>query len=342
MRLTVFVCFLYMIWGCSETPQSNPFQEVDIKILYEDTVSIRALEWMPGSVGFAGSTGLFGSVDLQKFNVRTSRISHLDSYPEFRAVAHTASDFFILSAGDPALLYKTGDTGQMELVYSESDPEVFYDSMGFWDDLNGIAVGDAMNGCMSILISRDGGNSWSKIPCDQLPVALPGEGAFAASDTNIAFAGESCWIISNKGRIYSSPDKGANWEVLQSPVNSVAETFGLYSLAFYDEQTGYAAGGDYTEPEANTSNKTSTSDGGKTWVLRASGHPPGYMSCVQYVPGRGGRDLVAVSYKGISYSSDFGNSWRSLGTEGFYSFRFANDSTAIASGNGKIARLLFK
>lgn len=342
MRLAVFGFFILVLWGCGETPEFRSFQEVEVHIIHEDSASIRALEQMPGSIGFAGSTGIFGSVDVKNLKVRTRRMDYRDTQPEFRAVAHTSTDFFMLSAGDPALLYKTGDTGNMELVYTESGPEVFYDTMGFWDDKNGIAVGDAMDGCMSILISRDGGENWNKIPCDKLPEALPGEGAFAASDTNISFAGDSCWIISSKSRIYYSPDKGLNWEVRQVLPPSEQATFGLYSLAFYNDQIGYAVGGDYTQPDVKTQNKISTSDGGKTWELRASGQPPGYLSCVQYVPGRGGTDLVAVSFKGIFYSSDYGNSWSSLGTEGFYSFRFADDSTAFASGKGKIARLRFK
>lgn len=342
MRWVVLTVFIFAVWGCSEPVESHPFQKVDVKVIYKDSVSIRALEVMPGSVGFAGSSGLFGSVDLQQLKVRTQTMAHLESYPDFRAVAHTSTDFFMFSAGDPALLYKTGDAGAMELVYQEAGPEVFYDAMAFWDDNNGIAVGDAMGGCLSILMSRNSGNHWTKTPCDRLPQALPGEGAFAASNTNIAISGDSCWIATSAGRIYFSPDKGETWEVWQSPITSAAETFGLYSVAFYSSEIGYAVGGDYTDPDGPSSNKISTSDGGATWVERASGESPGYLSCVQYVPGRHGRDLVGVSYSGVYYSSDFGNSWSSLNSEGFYSLRFTSDSTAIASGQGRLARLLFR
>ncbi len=342
MRTLGFTALILLLWGCSEISEVPPFEKVEIKVVYRDSASIRALDVLPGSLGFAGSKGLFGSVDLQSLEVRTRRMSHLGEFPEFRAVAHTATDFFMLSAGDPALLYKTGDTGDMELVYSESGPGVFYDSMAFWDDLNGIAIGDAMDGCLSVLITRDGGNHWTKVPCGDLPEALEGEGAFAASDTNIAIWGDSCWVASNKGRIYFSPDKGGHWEVRQSPVRSSSETFGLYSLDFYDGLAGYAAGGDYTEPDVNTANKMGTPDGGRTWELRASGSGPGYMSCVQFVPGRNGRDLLGVSFKGVFYSSDYGQSWKVLSDEGFYSLRFTSASKAMASGNGRIALLEFE
>jgi photosystem II stability/assembly factor-like uncharacterized protein len=139
-----------------------------------------------------------------------------------------------------------------------------------------------------------------------------------------------------------SPDKGTSWEVLASPLEPESETQGLYSLDFFNGEQGYAVGGDFTQPQGNTQNKLATQDGGKTWSFEASGEFPGYMSCVRYVPGRAGRDLVAVGFTGIAYSADLGVSWQPLSDTGFYSLRFVDDSTAVASGRGTIARLRFR
>lgn len=328
--------------SCGIAPGPRAFSEVGIEVLWEDSISIRALEVMPGSVGFAGSDGLFGTYTLSDGLVRTGRQGHQGSYPEFRAAAHTATDFFMLSAGDPALLYKTGDAGQMELVYREGGPGVFYDAMAFWDNANGLAVGDARDGCMSILLTRDGGHSWARLPCDRLPPALPGEGAFAASNTNIAIAGSRCWVATTKGRIFRSDDLGRSWQVIQTPVAHLRETQGIYSIDFYDAQTGFALGGDYTRPDENLGNKARTSDGGKNWQLVAEGSPPGYKSCVRFVPGTGGEGLVAVGFTGIAYSRDGGISWSALSDSSFYTLGFANDSIAYAAGKGRLARLTFR
>ena len=341
MRFYILIAFLVLM-GCNTEAEKPTFESVHIEILYSDSLSVRALEVMPGSVGFAGSAGFFGSVDTRDFSVRTNRIQHQGSYPEFRATGHTATDFFLLSAGSPALLYKTGDQGSMELVYEDYDPEIFYDSMAFWDDQSGVAVGDAVEGCLSILITRDGGSTWKKLSCKDLPPALPGEGAFAASNTNIAIEGASCWIVTSRGRILYSPDKGQRWDMLETPLKPSTETQGLYSLDFYDAKQGYAIGGDYTRPEAATENKLATENGGQTWTFQASGQYPGYMSCIQFVPGRDGRDLVAVGFTGIAYSKNRGVSWMQLSEYGFYSLRFVDDSTAIASGKDRIARLRFR
>ncbi|MEM7380123.1 MAG: oxidoreductase [Bacteroidota bacterium] len=315
---------------------------MDIDIIWEDSVSIRAIEIMPGSLAFAGNQGIFGSVDLKTHTVRTN-VQHYDSVlPHFRAVAHTDTDFFMLSIASPALLYKTGDVGKMELVYKEEDPKAFYDAMTFWDNMEGIAVGDAMNGCLSILITRDGGNHWEKLDCAELPKAQPEEGAFAASNSNIAVIRDKTWVATSKGRVFYSADRGKSWEVFKTPVTGAEPTHGIYSLSFWDDQLGMAVGGDYTKPELNTSNKAVTLDGGKTWELLAEGMQPGYKSCVQFIPGGGGEDLVALGFTGIAYSADRGNTWKELSDESFYTIRFLNDSVAYAAGKNRIARLRFK
>ena len=297
---------------------------------------------MDGSLAFAADKGTFGSVDLKKGIVRTKVQVYDSILPQFRAVAHTASDFFMLSISNPALLYKTGDQGDMELVYKEENEKVFYDAMKFWNDKEGIAVGDSMDGCLSMIITRDGGKTWKKTPCTKLPKSIEGEGAFAASNTNIDMVGEDTWLATTKGNIYHSPDKGKTWEVFSTPMLKEKETEGIYSISFFDRRLGIAIGGDYTTPENKMANKALTKDGGKTWQLVADGQEPGYMSCVQFVPTGSGLDIVAVGFNGISYSGDMGSNWKKLSNESFYTIRFLNDSIAYAAGSGRIAKLTFR
>ena len=342
MKYLSVVIGLLFLASCVEKPKSHQFKSVTLENIYEDSLSIRAIELMDGSLAFAADKGTFGSVDLKTGTVRTKVQSYDSILPQFRAVAHTSSDFFMLSIANPALLYKTGDQGNMEIVYKEEDEKVFYDAMKFWNDKEGIAIGDNMNGCLSIIITRDGGKTWKKTPCSSLPKASEGEGAFAASNTNIDMVGEHTWLATTKGNIYHSPDKGKTWEVFTTPIRKEKDTEGIYSISFFDENLGVAIGGDYTKPENNSANKALTTDGGKTWKLLANGREPGYMSCVQFVPNGGGLDMVAVGFNGISYSGDMGEHWKKLSDEPFYTIRFLNDSIAYAAGSGRIAKLIFK
>jgi len=342
MKSLFTIVLIFGLLGCSETKKSHQYQEVMVETIYTESISIRALEVMDGSIAFAGNNGLFGAIDIRSHQIKTNQETYDTITPEFRAVGHTATDFFMLSVGRPALLYKTGDTGQMEVVYKEDETGVFYDAMKFWNNEEGIAVGDAMDGCMSIIITRDGGTSWNKLPCSLLPPAMEGEGAFAASNTNIDIVGAETWIATTHSRVFYSPDKGTTWEVIQTPIINNDETTGIYSIDFDTNKVGFAVGGDYTKPKNTIANKAITQDGGKSWELVANEQLPGYKSCVQFIPNSGGNDIVLAGFTGISYSGDMGRTWKEFSTESFYTLRFINDSVAYAAGKNHIAKLTFK
>jgi len=339
--LSLLVALIFV--SCTEEPKKQPFQSVTVTPVFEDSVSIRAITFLDGrTLAFAGSNGVYGTVDVNSNKVRTSTQYYDSITPNFRAAGSTSEDFFMLSVESPALLYKTGEQGKMELVYTEEGDGVFYDSMAFWNDVEGIAVGDSVGGCLSIIITRDGGKTWTKLNCSELPEGVDGEGAFAASNSNIVTKGDKVWIGTTAGRVYFSGDKGMTWEIQQTPIVSDEPTQGIYSMDFFDEQVGFAIGGDYTQPESNIANKIKTTDGGQTWQLIADGQEPGYKSCVQFVPNSEGQGLVAIGFTGISYSSNGGETWMALSEEPFFTLRFLNDSTAYAAGSKRIARLDFK
>ena len=340
MRYT-FLLIVFMI-SCSESVQPITFSSVNIETVYSDSLSIRAIELMGNSLAFGANKGTFGTIDLTTGKVRTNIEKYHTSVPAFRAVAHTSTDFFMLSIESPALLYKTGDNGRMELVYKEEGEGVFYDAMTFLNDKDGIAIGDSINGCLSVIITSDGGKTWAKLPCAQLPEGIEGEGAFAASNTNIKTIDDTIWVATTSGRILFSSDKGKSWETYQTPIKNAESTEGIYSIDFYDKNLGFAIGGDYTNPDNFKANKAITKDGGKTWRLVADGNAPGYKSCVQFVPGSNGTGLVAIGFTGISYSSDMGKNWKELSKEPFFTIRFQNDSTAYAAGTNRISKLIFK
>ncbi len=346
MKLYYLFGLLFII-GCNSKEKktaSSYYTSVEVETILEDSLSIRAIEIMGQDLAFAANNGTYGMYNSQKDIWKTNIQKYDTLVPEFRAVSSTNSDFFMLSVGNPALLYKTGDSGKMELVYKEENEKVFYDAIAFWNDKEGIAMGDPVDACLSIILTRDGGNTWNKISCENLPAAAEGEAAFAASNSNIAIQGNKSWILSGgkKSRIFFSPDKGKTWEVFDTPVIQGTATQGGYSLDFYDDNNGFIIGGDYTKPDENQANKAVTKDGGKTWGLVAAGQEPGYKSSVRYVPGKNGDELIAVGFTGLSYSKDAGKSWKKLSEEGFYTIRFLNDSIAYAAGNNRISKLKFK
>ncbi|SHH42514.1 WD40/YVTN/BNR-like repeat-containing protein [Winogradskyella jejuensis] len=352
MRLLV-ICFLLICLGsCTSEKRikSRSFSEVKIETLLQDsTLNVRALDIMKDRVVVATSKGEFYSlVDDSDIFAQIFFINYQDSINmnNFRAVSQIKyynpsrlPAVLGITISSPTKLFKDG-----RLVYKETHPKAFYDSMDFWNDQEGIAMGDPTDDCISIIITRDGGESWTKLSCDVLPKAVEGEAAFAASDTNIAIVGDDTWISTGgmASRIIYSPDKGKTWEIYDTPIIQGKPTTGIYSLDFYDAKNGFAIGGDYTKPDDSINNKIRTADGGKTWQVVGNGKSPGYRSCVQYVPNGDAQELVAIGFKGIDYSNDGGENWKHLSDEGFYTIRFLNDSVAYAAGNGRISKLIFK
>jgi hypothetical protein len=342
-----FVLLLFSFCSSEKKDSTRTYASIEKELIFNDSVSIRAIVPLDENrVWFAGNQGKVGLIDgkIPKIAV----ISYEDSLLHFRAVAKTKDAFFVLSIADPAVLYKIGFDGlaatSMEEVYFESGENVFYDAMTFWDDREGIAMGDPTEDCLSIIITRNGGNNWEKLSCELLPKTEEGEAAFAASNSNIAVYGDHTWIVSGgkRARVFYSPDRGRSWEVFDTPIIEGGRMTGIYSVDFFDENTGIIFGGDWENMPNNFSNKAITEDGGKTWTLVSDGAGPGYRSSVRFVPGGGGNEIVAAGSMGISYSNDKGTTWSELSKEGVFALEFVNDSIAFASGNNKILRLKFK
>jgi photosystem II stability/assembly factor-like uncharacterized protein len=312
--------------------------EVVINPIVKDSLlNVRALEIHKGDVAIATSHG--ETLLLEKGGKEFIELFQKDTIqnPNFRALAYTDTSIFTISIANPALLYKDGN-----LVYKEEQEKVFYDAIEFWNNEEGIAIGDTTDDCLSIIITRDGGETWTKISCEKLPKGK--FGAFAASDTNIAIVGDKTWVATGgvKSTVLYSEDKGHTWNFFNTPIIQGEDTKGIYSIDFYNDTLGFAIGGDYTKPDANLKNKIKTIDGGKTWQLVSEGKGPGYRSCVQFVPTKKGQELVAVGFNGIDYSKDFGETWQHLSDDSFYTLRFLNDSIAYAAGKGSVAQLKFK
>ena len=344
--LSAIIVLLFISCGKKESAiVPRKIVKVEIESLLKDSLlSIRAIEILEdNNLAFAANNSSYGMMNSVTKEWKISK-KNIDTFNvNFRSVAHTKEDFLMLGIASPTYLYKTTMSG-MKLFYSEDHPKAFYDAMDFWNDQEGIAMGDPTDKCISIIITRDGGNSWNKISCEDLQKSIDGEAAFAASDTNIAIVGDHTWIATggNASRVMYSPDKGHTWEVFETPIIQGTGTTGMYSIDFYDELNGFAIGGDYTKPKDNSANKIRTVDGGKTWDIVGANQNPDYRSCVQYIPNREGKELVVIGFNGIDYSNDSGSTWTHLSDEGFYTLRFIDEHTAYAAGKGRISKLTFK
>lgn len=345
----IFVLFLLSIFiiSCKPTQVSKTtfFTSVKIDTLLKDKISIRPIVVTSDKVCYAADKNRVGFLSLVDANKMERTINKDSLKIEFRSIAQTSNSIFVLNVGNPALLYKfSKNLVVKKLVYEEHNEKVFYDSMQFWNDNEGIAVGDPIDNCFSIIITHDGGETWNKIPCDKLPKIVDGEAAFAASNTNIIIKENHTWIVSGgkKARVFYSTDKGISWSVYETPIVQGEAMTGIFTADFYNDKIGFIAGGNYEKPNQNFQNKALTTNGGKTWKLVGENQGFGYASCVQFVPNSNGQQLVSVGTSGLFYSKDKGTTWQQLSADSsLYTIRFVDNVTAIAAGKDKIIRIKF-
>lgn len=346
MKYFQYIFIILLISSCSSQKEMNVnYSKVEIQSILDEKISVRAILIDENYLWYAGDNGKYGKINLKTNEVSKYKIQSDTTVNEIRSIAQTKEYIFLLPVANPANVYKISKKDNLQqIVYSEINEKVFYDSMQFKDELNGMAMGDPTEDCLSVIVTNDGGNSWKKISCDNLPKVEEGEAAFAASNSNLILKKSKSFMVSGgkKSRLFVSPDFGKTWEVYDTPIVQGEEMTGIFSADFYNDKIGFITGGNYVKQNDNTNNKAITSDGGKTWELVSNGQGFGYGSCVQFVPNSNGKALVSVGANGIQFSNDFGKNWHQFNEDKeLYTIRFLDSKTAFAAGRNKIVKLSF-
>ncbi len=267
---------------------------------------------------------------------------------DFRDVeAFDKNTAILMSTDAPAFFFKTTDGGKTwKRKYMNRDPKVFFDALSFWDEKNGIAVSDPIEGKFFIVVTKDGGDNWEQYPSIYIPIPQNGEAAFAASGTSITVAGKDLvWFGTgggDKARIFLSEDKGENWRAFDSQINDGSSTCGVFSVCFKDELNGIAVGGDYKNDKDKTSNCSISDDGGLSWQSVKSNQPNGFRSCVSWNAKH--KFYLTTGTSGTDYTIDDGKTWSGIDSRSFNSIGISKtDGGCFMVGDkGVIAKVRVK
>jgi photosystem II stability/assembly factor-like uncharacterized protein len=299
--------------------------------------------WVGGSAGTVLRT-VDGGKSWQNVSppgAETVQFRDVEAFDAQRAVVLSIGN------GEDSRVYRTEDGGKSWTeTFRNTDANAFYDCLDFYDNKHGLALSDPVDGKFRILATADGGKSWKVQPTAGMPVALPGEFAFAASGTClVAGPGRTAWFATGGGdrpRVFRTVDGGLHWTVVDSPMASGAAA-GIFSLAFRGALFGVAVGGDFLKPTEAVKAASVTYDGGRSWKLvPADKAPKGYRSGSAFVP-NSPTTVIAVGPSGSDVSYDGGRSWTQFYDGSFDSVECAGHGTNAgcwASGaKGAVARL---
>jgi photosystem II stability/assembly factor-like uncharacterized protein len=267
-------------------------------------------------------------------------------FRDIEATGERTAYILSIGSGDKSRIYKTTDAGKTwVLQFTNTDPKAFYDAVAFWDEQNGLAVGDPVDGRFTILRTSDGGRTWALTPEADRPRALAGDGMFAASGTCFTVQGRTnAWIGTGgaaQARILRTTNRGATWAEAATPIVAGTSSAGIFSVAFSDARHGIIVGGDYRTEQEASDNIALTSDGGRTWTAPGGARLRSFRSGVVFISGSGGREAIAVGPAGTDRSIDGGRTWAALGNVGFHAVSAdkAGKSVWAVGEQGRVARL---
>jgi len=340
--LFVLCLVMFSAVGCADQPPVVSWEPVESQL----SSSLRGLSavdsntaWISGSQGGVAHTRDGGESWVVGTVPESTSLDFRDveAFPDGTA--------YLMSAGSGSLsrIYKTTDWGESWALQHTNPHEAgFFNGMAFWDPENGMVVGDPVDGHLFLLVTKDGGESWTRLSGNRVPEVLEGEYGFAASGTNIATFGDQGLVVGSGGpvaRVFRTADRGQSWDVISTPMAAGNASSGIFSIHFRDLDSAILVGGDYQNPDASSGTVARSADGGRTWALAQESHGVGFRSGVAWRAAAPHSMWVAVGTSGSSYSVDDGLSWRTFDSEPLNAVAF-NGAVGWAAGpDGRVVRL---
>ena len=324
--------------GAASQPGGGPY--VMTALDSRSDASMRGLSVVDANVIWAsGANGtvlrsIDGGATWEKRNVPDA-----DSL-DFRDIEAFDSLFaYVLSAGEDGRIYRTVNGGRTwTLQFRNTTKGAFFDCMDFWDERNGIAMSDPIDG-RYLMVRTDDGSTWRELPRESRPVSNEGEAAFAASGSCLVTIGNSYAYLATGGgdanaRVFMTNNRGNSWTAVRTPVPTGDAAAGIFSLAFRDSNTGIAVGGNYLKPN-ELGVVAQTTNSGQSWTQIGRTE---YVSGAAIVPYRS--TAVVVGTAGTRVSRNNGVDWMKIDTLEYNAVQFAADGTGYAVGpRGRVAKL---
>jgi photosystem II stability/assembly factor-like uncharacterized protein len=312
-------------------------------------ISFRGLDVVSDKVVWvSGNKGTFGrSIDGgQSFKI--SRIKGFDS-TDFRSIkAFNEDQAIVVSSGSPGYILKTFDGGETwKKVFEDKRKEFFLDAIDFWDEDNGMVIGDPIDERFILYRTIDGGNTWHPMDTSMRPWAIAGESLFAASGTSFRCMPKKSIGFVTGGKIsvfhWLQIDKKYQRFELKSMKQGKASE-GAFSFDFNEKYIAIV-GGDYAQDTAKVKQAIYKYSYDKDGLQLMNMKPfyTNYRSCVELL---NNSDFITCGPKGVDINNTeqtvtLSNAKTQLSFESFNVVKQAKDGSLIilAGSKGKLARI---
>ncbi|RIW18556.1 photosystem II stability/assembly factor-like protein [Algoriphagus lacus] len=333
MRL-IALLFLGLFWAGIGHAQNWQWKELNTPV----KASLRGLSPVSGRVCWAsGSGGTWLKTTDGGETWEYGVIAGLDTV-DFRSIqAFDEQTAVAASAGQPAVIYLTNDGGKSWEKVHQEGPEAFFDAISFVNKKKGFVLGDPVGGKWMILETKNGGKTWNTLT--SLPLATPGEAAFAASSSSMTTNSDGIAFATggSVSRLHFFSLEKRVWTVSDlAQIAQGAPAKGVFAMTLAEDRR-ILVGGDYTLLESREGNALVVGDiSTKTPDVA----PFGYRSGVAFWKKE--QLVISVGPSGSDFSVDLGNTWKNFSDIGYHSVKSSHDGKRVwASGSqGRIGFLL--
>ncbi len=286
--------------------------------------------WVSGSSGKVGRSIDGGST----WEWMTVRGFEKTDFRDIEAFSETTA--LIMGIAEPAHILRTTDGGKnWKVVFENNQKGMFLDAMDFFNDKNGMVIGDPINNHFFLAKTSNGGKSWQTIPEASSPKADSGEACFASSGTNIRMRSKTEAVFITGGLVSNVVAQNTKTAL---PLLSGKESTGANSIALHNKNTWMVVGGDFTDKDGVNKNAAIRISGGNLWTSPTV-PPTGYRSAVEFLEKK---QWITCGLNGVDMTIDDGNTFTNISTQGFHVVRKAKKGKAVffAGNGGRIGKLI--